>query len=104
MLVREAAERCLALVPRSNGAAPAGVAARSQRWVPFFQKCKKAAHARSGDTDGYTRNQEPPHSLPCRQTAVIALAAGLRILPRGLHSRPAEFTSRQILRGYEGSY
>ena len=38
------------------------------------------------------------------QTIVIALAAGLRILPTGLHSRPAEYTSLQILRGYEGPY
>ena len=38
------------------------------------------------------------------QTVVIALAAGLRILPTGLHSRPAEYTSWQILRGYEGPY
>ena len=41
MLVREAAERCLVLVPRSNGAAPAGVAARNQRYelvqAPLFQ-------------------------------------------------------------------
>ena len=41
MLVREAAERCPELVPRSNGAAPAGVAARNQRYelvqAPLFQ-------------------------------------------------------------------
>ena len=55
---------------------------------------------------GYTSLllKEPSHSLPCKQTVVIALAAGLRILPTGLHSRPAEYTSWQILRGYEGPY
>ena len=61
-MLQEAAERCPELVPRSYRLALQPVPRAALRAV--FTVCKKAAHARSGDTDGYTRNQEPPHSLP----------------------------------------